>query len=144
MIDTMKERRKWKSIHSEEGCEKYKSLNNCLRQITDTAREKWRDEQCEELEKHERQGKMDLLHSKVSKLTNRKRKKQNLHVRHKEGNVLTDSDKVRDRWKEYIEYLYDKNSKPQEEDDMHLETDTEDDVKGSPIILVNLKQRSVS
>jgi len=87
---------------------------------------------------------MDLLHSKVSKLTNRKRKKQNLHVRHKEGNVLTDSDKVRDRWKEYIEYLYDKNSKPQEEDDMHLETDTEDDVKGSPIILVNLKQRSVS
>jgi len=30
----------------------------------------------------------------------------------KEGNVLTDSDKVRDRWKEYIEDLYDKNNKP--------------------------------
>ena len=43
--------------------------------------------------------------------------------------MLTDSDKVRDRWKEYIEDLYDKNIKPQEED-MHLETDTEDDVKG--------------
>jgi len=47
--------------------------------------------------------------------------------------VLTDSDKVRDRWKEYIEDLYDKNNKPQEED-MHLETDTEDDVKGPPIL----------
>ena len=46
--------------------------------------------------------------------------------------MLTDSDKVRDRWKEYIEDLYDKNNKPQEED-MHLETDTEDDIKGPMI-----------
>ena len=45
---------------------------------------------------------------------------------------MTDCDKVRDRLKEYIEDLYDKNNKPQEED-MHLETDTEDDVKGPPI-----------
>jgi len=74
-----------------------------------------------------------FLYRKVSKLTNRKRKKQNLRVRDKEGNVLTDSDKVRDRWKKYIEDLYDKNNKPQEED-MHLETDTEDDVKGPPIL----------
>jgi len=28
---------------------------------------------------------MDILYRKVSKLTNRKRKKQNLHVRDKEG-----------------------------------------------------------
>ena len=74
---------------------------------------------------------MDHLYSKVSKLTNRKRKKQNLRVHDKGGNVLTDSDKVRDRWKEYIEDLY-KNNKPQEED-MHLETDTED-VKGPQIL----------
>jgi len=46
---------------------------------------------------------------------------------------LTDSDKVRDRWKEYIEDLYDKNNKPQVED-VHLATDTEDDVKGPPIL----------
>jgi len=39
---------------------------------------------------------------------------------------------VRDGWKEYVENLYDKNNRPQE-DDMHLETDTEDDVKGPQI-----------
>jgi len=39
MIDMMEERRKWKSIHSEEGGKKYKSLNNRLRWITDKARE---------------------------------------------------------------------------------------------------------
>jgi len=48
---------------------------------------------------------MDLLYRKVSKLTKRNRKKQNLTIRDKEGNVLTDSDNVRDRWKEYIEDL---------------------------------------
>ena len=112
----VEERRKWKSILSEEGRKKYKSLNYRLCQITDKAREKWCDEQCAELEKRERQGKIDILYRKVSKLTNRKRKKQNLRIRDEEGNVLTDSDKVRDRWKEYIEDLYDKNNKPQEED----------------------------
>jgi len=47
------ERRKWKSIHSEEGHKKYKSLNNRLRRTTNKAREKWWDEQCAELEKRE-------------------------------------------------------------------------------------------
>jgi len=60
MIDTgmIEERRKWKSIHSEEGGKKYKSLNNRLSRITDKPREKCWDEQCAELEKHERQGKI--------------------------------------------------------------------------------------
>jgi len=56
----VEERRKWKSIHSE-GHQKYKSLNNHLHRITDKSAEKWWDEQCAELEKHERQGKMDLV-----------------------------------------------------------------------------------
>jgi len=76
---------------------------------------------------------MDLLYRKVSQLTNRKKKKQSVRVGGKEGNVLTDSDKVQERWKDYIEDLYDKNNKPQEED-IHLETDTEDDVKGPPVL----------
>jgi len=42
---------------------------------------------------------MDLLYRKVSQLTNRKRKRQSLLVHDKEGNVLTDSDKVKERWK---------------------------------------------
>jgi len=47
MIDMMEERRKWKSIHSEEE-KKYKSLNNRLHRITDKGSEKWWDEQCAE------------------------------------------------------------------------------------------------
>ena len=49
---------------------------------------------------------------------------------------------MRDRWKEYIKDLYDKNNKPQEED-THLETDTEDDVKG-PLILFSEFEAALS
>jgi len=73
------------------------------------------------------------LDRKVSQLTNRKKKKKHsLRVCDKEGNVLTDSDKVQERWNEYTEELY-KNNKAQEEV-MHLETDMEEDVKRSPIL----------
>ena len=56
---------------------------------------------------------------------------QILCVRDKEGNVSMDSEKLQVMWKEYSEYLYDKNNKVQKED-THLET--EEDVKG-PLIL---------
>jgi len=54
MIDVMQEKRKWKSIHSEEGHKRYKSQNNHPLQVTDKARDKWWDEQFAELEKPER------------------------------------------------------------------------------------------
>jgi len=51
---------------------------------------------------------------------------------------LTDSDKVQDRWKEYIEELYDKNNKPQYEI-MHLQTQQKI-TKDHLYFSVNLKQ----
>jgi len=72
----------------------------------------------------------------------RKRKKQSLCGRDKEGNVLTDSDKVQKTWKEYTNVLNDNNNKPRE--DLRLETDTEEDVRGPPIFSLNLKQHSAS
>ena len=55
---------------------------------------------------------------------------------------MTDSDKVQERWKDYIEDLYDKNNQPQEED-IHLETDTEKDIKG-PLILFSEFEAALS
>ena len=56
----------------------------------------------------------------------------------KEGNGFTDSDKVQDRWKEYIEDLYDKNNKTQYEV-MHLQTHQKI-LKDHLYFTVNLKQ----
>ena len=40
MIDKMEERRQWKNVNTDEGRQKYRSLNNQLRRATDKAREK--------------------------------------------------------------------------------------------------------
>ena len=49
--------------------------------------------------------------------------------------MLTDSDQVQDRSKEYIEDFFDKNNKKQEEDRLSdLDTDTEENVKRPPIL----------
>jgi len=56
-----------------------------------------------------------------------------LHLRDNKDNELTDSDKLQERWKECIEDLCDKSNKSQEEE-IHLETDLEEDGKGPPIL----------
>ena len=78
------------------------------------------------------------MYRKTSQLTNRKGKKQSLHVRDKECDMLTDSDKLQLRSKQCIEELYGKNYKPMHED-MHLEADTEYE-KGPPTLFRILKQ----
>ena len=55
---------------------------------------------------------------------------------------MTDSDKVQDRWKEYIEDLYDNNNKTQYEV-MHLQTH-EKIPKDHLYFSVNLKQHKMS
>jgi len=52
MTDMLQERTKWKTYISKKAT-KYISQNNYLCQIIDKEREKWWDEQCAELQKHE-------------------------------------------------------------------------------------------
>ena len=63
---------------------------------------------------------MDLLPRKVKNLTKNEKKIQQASILDKSGNTLTESTEVRDRWKEYIEELYDKENKPSE-DKMKME-----------------------
>jgi len=60
MIDKMKQRRKWKSVNSEEGRTRYRALNNQLRKETDKATEKWWDEKCTELKEMNKMGRTEL------------------------------------------------------------------------------------
>ena len=49
-LQEMEERRKWKHQSTDEAKGEYRRLNNKLRKTTDTARDKWWEEQCEDLE----------------------------------------------------------------------------------------------
>ena len=68
-------------MNTDEGRQKYKSLNSQLRRATDKAREKWWEEQCSELEQHSKQGRMDLMYRRVAELTKQKKKKHNTQVK---------------------------------------------------------------
>ena len=53
----------------EEGQKQYKKLNNELRRATVSAKEKWWENECKELEEMDQKGRSDLVYAKVSKLT---------------------------------------------------------------------------
>src|SRR6218665_1654673 len=50
MLQEMEEKRKWKHQSTDEVKSEYRRLNNQLRKTTDKARQKWWEEQCEDLE----------------------------------------------------------------------------------------------
>ena len=60
----------------------------------------------------------DLLYQEVGKLTRTTKKTgtKNIAINGKDGELKTEMSDVKDRWKEYVEELYDKTGKPAEED----------------------------
>src|ERR1043165_4392887 len=56
-------------------------------------------------------------------------------IKDSRGNLLTEPEEIRNRWKEYVEVLYDKNGKPSVEDiGLEEENLVEDDYKGPKIL----------
>ena len=113
MIEKMDQRRRWKSVNTEVGRKKYKQLNNDLRRETEKAREVYWDTACTELEELEKRNRADLVYAKVKQLTSKKGNNNSVAaIKSSNGEVLTDGNEIKTRWKEYIETLYDKNGKP--------------------------------
>ena len=54
IMKKMQERRKWKNKNTEEGKRTYRRLNNELRKETDQARDRWWENECNELEELDR------------------------------------------------------------------------------------------
>ena len=136
IMEKMQERRKWKNKNTEEGKRTYRRLNNELRRETDQARERWWENECNELEELDRRARPDLVYAKVGQLTRKKTTNCTSEaIKDETGKLLTEPEEIRNRWKEYIETLYDKNGKPQNEEmGIELELDVDEDSKG-PVIL---------
>ena len=134
MLRKMDERRKWKRVNNKEGKRKYRELNNELRRETEKAREDYWVKQCLEIEDLEKAGKMDKMYRKVKEL-NRKRKSQQKteSIMSKQGELMTVPEQVNERWKEYIEELYNKEGKPKEVE-IEEESEVERDQRGPNIL----------
>ncbi len=71
-------------------------------------------ERCNELEDLEKKGRADLLYAKVRELTKTEGKGNSQCCSIKDNNVdlLIEPEKFKERWKEYVEELYDREGKP--------------------------------
>jgi hypothetical protein len=137
MLDKMDERRKWKNTNTSYGKKEYSRLNNELRRETDKARNQWWNDKCDELAEYDRRGRSDLLYQEVGKLTRTTKKAgtKNIAINDKSGELKTEMSEVKERWKEYVEELYDKAGKPAEEDfELEDENMIESDQKGPDLL----------
>ena len=112
MTRKMDERREWKNVNTDIGKMKYRKLNNQLRRITTRAKENWWKKQCEEMEKLQKEGEMGALYAKVKLLSGGKRGQMVPKIKDKTGRTLIEQEDIQDRWREYVEELYDSDNRP--------------------------------
>ncbi len=112
MIKDMDDRRMWKHQSTEKAKQEYRRLNNKLRRSTEKAKEEWWKEQCVELEDLQRKGQFDKLYRQVNKLTKKPRGEGSNVIKDQQGNLLHKPAEIRNRWKDYVEQLYSKETRP--------------------------------
>src|SRR5678816_2925084 len=57
-------------------------------------------------------GRYDQVYEKVRKMTKKPTREGGIAVEDKEGKMLQDPEEIRNRWKEYVEELYQSQEKP--------------------------------
>src|SRR5206468_1067509 len=61
--------------------------------------------------------------------------RENLGVKNSAGNTVTEPEEVRETWRQYIEFLYDKDGKPKIEDlQVEEREEVEDDEEGPQVL----------
>src|SRR6478609_5704327 len=110
IMEKIQERKEWKNKNTEEGKRTYRRLNNELRRETDQARERWWENEYNELEELDRRARPDFVYAKVGQLTRKKTTNCTSEaIKDETGKLLTEPEEIRNIWKEYIETLYDNN-----------------------------------
>ena len=96
----------------------YQKLEKEIRYKCREAKERWYNEQCEEIEELEKGYKMNKMHAKIKELTKRKHnvKTDSGCIKDKDGHLLIERDEIAKRWTEYIKTLYSDETRPEPEE----------------------------
>ena len=106
ILDLCDTRRGIKEIrNTEEGKVKYTEINKKIRNEMKEAKQKWIEEQCEEIENSLANNNSKKAFQFVKDLTKQKHSKV-CTIQDKDGNCLTEEEEIRDRWTEYCSELY--------------------------------------
>jgi len=89
---------------------KYKELCKRVKKSARKDKQDWIDKQCSEMEKYAGQHKTREVYKMVKNFTRRWQPRQSA-IKDKEGNILMEKEKVRNRWTEYCRELYEDKEK---------------------------------
>lgn len=84
---------------------KYKEYNRVIRNKCNIAKEEWLDKQCQEIEST-KNTKDFIMYDKVKKLAGKKRYNKAGCIKSENGQILTDTREICDRWVRYIKELF--------------------------------------
>ncbi|XP_025425707.1 craniofacial development protein 2-like [Sipha flava] len=105
IIEMIEERRKYKNLNTNEYQKRYRTLRNLIIRKSKTAKEKYLEGKCEEIDILIRMGKIEEAYKTVKRFFG-VRTLKNGAIENKEGEIIYEQEQVVDRWKEYIETLY--------------------------------------
>lgn len=108
ILQMMNERRKLKTIDPTG----YRTIHKEIRKRIKAAKEDWLKEQCEEMERYERQHDSFQLFKKIKEITRSGSKTLHNALEDRNGNILTDLLQKQNRWKEYAEELFEDKDRP--------------------------------
>ena len=97
------------------------------------AKEKWFNDRCDEMLLLEKNHNSKEMHAKVKEAIGAKKQRTKLQecIKDKDGNILFETSLIEERWKEYIQDLYDDKDRPEE---MHT-----DSTEGPAILVSEVK-----
>ena len=103
ILHNMEQRKKYKNDNQIE----YQRLNKEITNDCRKAKEQWLTDQCQEIEKLEKQHKTKEMHEKTNNFTNKKNtKKQASSIMNKDGKLHFEQEDISKRLVEYISNLY--------------------------------------
>ena len=102
-----------------------KEINKEIKRKCGQAKEKWLNEQCEEIET-ELYKEPKAMYKRIQEITGRKASSKTGYIKSKDGSIIMEKDKKLERWSEYISELFD--------DDRNEDLTLQDIPKGPEII----------
>lgn len=110
----------------------YKKIKNQITELCRKAKDEWLKNNCEEIQYCLMKNSIDKAYNKVKSLQYSPRTRSNI-VKDKEGRTLFENEKVAERWKEYMEELYEGDEIQNENDYIEREEHVDEDEKGPSI-----------
>ena len=115
ILNLMKTRKEMKKPENEEQSEEYKEVDIQIKRECRKAKDKWFNDECDEVMKLESEHNIREMHNKVKSLTNKKKgaKSASGCIMDKTGRMLFTEEEIKERWREYVSELYDDPTRPE-------------------------------